>query len=213
MTFSFTRLDGIPRSTLFIHSLILAAALIAARTVAHLFEYEQKRAHCRPIKAKYVIVVASNYLSSAFIKWLEANDIEPKQVIAILDDSEGMIGRRISGVQVLGSPLKIKQTIDEFAVHGVNVDEVIVSGGENHLAKPVLAELSKVCRQTDIELTFMPQLFQSTFGQAADPNIEPAGSQQKPAFPISAYFSIKRILDFIVALAFLVLLLPLFMCV
>src|SRR5258705_6533908 len=48
--FSFTRLDGIPRSTLFIHSLILAAALIAARTVAHLFEYEQKRAHCRPIK-------------------------------------------------------------------------------------------------------------------------------------------------------------------
>ena len=32
--FSFTRLDGIPRSTLFIHSLILAAALIAAIKVA-----------------------------------------------------------------------------------------------------------------------------------------------------------------------------------
>src|SRR5215813_12043160 len=53
--FSFTRLDGIPRSTLFIHSLILAAALIAARTMAHLFEFEQKRAHRRPLKAKYVI--------------------------------------------------------------------------------------------------------------------------------------------------------------
>ena len=93
--FSFTRLDGIPRSTLFIHALILAAALIAARTMAHLFEYERKRFHTRPIKAKYAIVVASNYLSSAFIKWLETNDIEPKQVIAILDDSEEMIGRKI----------------------------------------------------------------------------------------------------------------------
>src|SRR4051794_17719182 len=36
--FSITRLDGIPRSTLFIHFLILAAALIAVRTVAHRFE-------------------------------------------------------------------------------------------------------------------------------------------------------------------------------
>jgi FlaA1/EpsC-like NDP-sugar epimerase len=84
--FSFTRLDGIPRSTLFIHSLILAAALIATRTMAHLFEYEQKRAYRCPAKTKYVIVVASNYLSSAFIKWLETNDIEPKHVIAILDE-------------------------------------------------------------------------------------------------------------------------------
>ena len=163
--FSFTRLDGIPRSTLFIHSLILAAALIAARTVAHLFEYEQKRAYRRPTKTKYVIVVASNYFSSGFIKWLETNDIEPKQVIAILDDSEEMKGRKIAGVQILGSPLEIRQTVDEFVVHGVNVDEVIVSGSENHLAKPVLAELSKTCRQMDIELTFMPQLFQSTFRQ------------------------------------------------
>jgi lipopolysaccharide/colanic/teichoic acid biosynthesis glycosyltransferase len=211
--FSFTRLEGIPRSTLFIHSLILAAALIAARTMAHLFEYEQKRAYRRPTKTKYAIVIASNYLSSAFIKWLETNDIEPKHVLAILDDSEEMIGRRISGVQVLGSPLEIKQTVDEFVVHGVNVDEVIVSGDENHVAKPVLAELRKICRQDDIELTFMPQLFQSTFRQTANPKFEPADSRQQPAFPLSAYFGVKRTLDFVFALAILVLLMPLFMCV
>src|ERR1700730_14759674 len=85
--FSFTRLDGIPRSTLFIHSLILAAALIASRTAAHLFEHEQKRAISRPTETKHVIMIGSNFLSSAFIKWLETNDVEPKQVIAILDES------------------------------------------------------------------------------------------------------------------------------
>jgi lipopolysaccharide/colanic/teichoic acid biosynthesis glycosyltransferase len=211
--FLFTRLDGIPRSTLFIHSLILAAALIATRTVAHLFEYEQKRAYRRPTKTKYVIVIASDYLSSSFIKWLETNDIEPKHVIAILDDSEEMVGRRISGVQILGSPLKIGQTVEELAVHGVDVDEVIVSGAEHHLSKPVLAELSKICRQTDIELTFMPQLFQSTLRQPADPKVEPADPQREPAFPISSYFGVKRILDFVFALVLLVLLLPLSICV
>jgi lipopolysaccharide/colanic/teichoic acid biosynthesis glycosyltransferase len=210
--FSFTRLDGIPRSTLFIHSLILAAALIAARTVAHLFEYEQKRAYRRPTKTKYVIVVASNYFSSGFIKWLETNDIEPKQVIAILDDSKEMIGRKIAGVQILGSPLEIKQTVDEFVVHGVNVDEVIVSGSENHLAKPVLAELRKTCRQIDIELTFMPQLFQSTFRDSADPKVEPEVSQSELAFPVPAYFGVKQTLDFVFASMFLVLLLPVFAC-
>src|SRR5690349_8304392 len=35
--FLLTRLDGIPRSTIFIHALILASALIAARTAAHMF--------------------------------------------------------------------------------------------------------------------------------------------------------------------------------
>lgn len=210
--FSFTRLDGIPRSTLFIHFLILAAALIATRTAAHLFEHEQKKAICRPPETKHVIMVGSNYLSSAFIKWLETNDIEPKQVIAILDDSEDMIGRKISGVRVLASPLKIKQMVDEFAVHGVKVDEVIVSNGESHLARPVLTELRKICDKKGIELSFMPQLFYSPHEQATDSEIEPPESQQGLAFPISSYFGVKRVLDFVFASVLIVGLFPLFIC-
>src|SRR5215471_15442473 len=74
--FSFTRLDGIPRSALFIHALILATALVAARTIAH-FERAPKGAIRHPSKTKYVVVIGSNYLSSAFIRWLETNEIEP----------------------------------------------------------------------------------------------------------------------------------------
>ena len=208
--FSFTRLEGIPRSTLFIHALILAVALVAARTIAH-FEHGQKRAIRRPSKTKYVVVIGSNYLSSAFIKWLETNEIEPKQVMAILDDRKEVMGQKISGVQVLGNPLQLKQTVEEFSIHGVKVDEVIVSNGENQLTKPVLAELRRICRQKEIELTFLPQLFHSTFRQ--DSNIEPAELQQAPTFPISSYFEVKRVLDFAFALLFTVLLSPVFLCV
>jgi lipopolysaccharide/colanic/teichoic acid biosynthesis glycosyltransferase len=209
--FSFTRLDGIPRSTLFIHALILATALVAARIVH--FEHARKGAIRHPSKTKYVVVIGSNYLSSAFIKWLETNEIEPKQVMAILDDRKEVMGRKVSGVQVLGSPLQLKQTIEEFNVHGVKVDEVIVSSGENQLAKPVLAELQRICRQKEIELTFLPQLFHSTFRQATDSNTEAAESQQAAAFPISSYFEVKRALDFVFALLFTVLLSPVFICV
>ena len=210
--FLFTRLDGIPRSTFFIHALILATALVAARTIAH-FEHAQKGAIRHPSKTKYVVVIGSNYLSSAFIKWLETNEIEPKQVMAILDDRKEVMGQKISGVQVLGNPLQLKQTVEEFSVHGVKVDEVIVSNGENQLTKPVLAELQKICRQKEIELTFLPQLFHSTFRQVADSNNEPAGLQQAPTFPISSYFEVKRVLDFVFALLFTALLSPAFMCV
>jgi exopolysaccharide biosynthesis polyprenyl glycosylphosphotransferase len=209
----FTRLEGIPRSTLFIHALILATALVAARmTIAH-FEHAQKGAIRHPSKTKYVVVIGSNYLSSAFIKWLETNEIEPKQVMAILDDREEVMGQKISGVQVLGNALQLKQTVEEFSVHGVKVDEVIVSNAENQLAKPVLAELQRICRQKEIDLTFLPQLFHSTFRQATDSNTESAKLQQAATFPISSYFDVKRVIDFVVALLFTVLLLPVFICV
>jgi lipopolysaccharide/colanic/teichoic acid biosynthesis glycosyltransferase len=211
--FSFTRLEGIPRSTFFIHALILVTALVAARiSIAH-FEHAQKGAIRHLSKIKYVVVIGSNYLSSAFIKWLETNEIEPKRVIAILDDREEVMGRKIWGVQVLGNPLRLKQTVEEFSVHGVKVDEVIVSNGENQLAKPVVAELQRICRQREIELTFLPELFHSTFRQVADSNIEPAGLQQAPTFSISSYFEVKRVLDFVFALLFAALLSPLFICV
>jgi lipopolysaccharide/colanic/teichoic acid biosynthesis glycosyltransferase len=210
--FSFTRLDGIPRSTLFIHALILATALVAARTIAH-FEHAQEGAIRRPSKTKYVVVIGSNYLSSAFIKWLETNEIEPKQVMAILDDRKEVMGRKVSGVQVLGNPLQLKQMVEEFSVHGVKIDEVIVSNVESQLAKPVLAELQGICRQKEIELTFLPQLFHSTFSQVADSNIEPAELRQAPTFPISSYFQVKRVLDFVFALLFTALLSPVFICV
>jgi lipopolysaccharide/colanic/teichoic acid biosynthesis glycosyltransferase len=207
--FSFTRLEGIPRSTFFIHALILSTALVAARTVAHI-DSAQRGAIGRPSKAKYVVVIGSNYLSTAFIKWLETNEIEPKQVIAILDDRKEVMGQKISGVQVLGDPLQLKQTVEEFSVHGVKVDEVIVSNSENQLAKPVLAELRRICLQKEIELTFLPQLFHSTFGQIAHSNIEPAELQQAPTFPIPSYFQVKRVLDFAFALLFIVSLIPIF---
>jgi lipopolysaccharide/colanic/teichoic acid biosynthesis glycosyltransferase len=210
--FTFTRLDGIPRSTLFIHLLLLAAALIAARTAAHLFEYEQKRAISRPPETKHVIMIGSNFLSSAFIKWLETNDVEPKQVIAILDESVDMIGRRISGVPVLASPLKIAQTIEEFAIHGVNVDEVIVSNGETQLARPILTKLRKICDKNEIELSFMPQIFHASLGRTCESKVVPAQSKQAPPFPIPRYFGVKRFLDFVFALVLIVVLSPLFLC-
>ena len=211
--FSFTRLDGIPRSTLFIHSLILTAALIAARTAAHLFELEQKKAICRlPLQTKHVIMIGSNFLSAAFIRWLETNEVEPKQVIGILDESEEMIGRRISGVQVLGNPLEIAQTIDEFAIHGVKVDELIVSNGESHMARPILIELRKVCNQNEIELSFMPQIIHSSVRQASQSKTESPQSEQVLPFPVSPYFGIKRVLDFVFAMALIIGLLPLFVC-
>ena len=49
------------------------------------------------------MVIGSNYLSSAFIKWLETNEIEPKQVMAILDDREEVMGEKFRVSKFLGT--------------------------------------------------------------------------------------------------------------
>ena len=164
-----------------------------------------------PFQEIDVYAKESGYVKKLMVDY--GTHVKAGQVMAILDDREEVMGRKVSGVQVLGSPLQLKQTVEEFSVHGVKIDEVIVSNGENQLAKPVLAELQRICRQKEIELTFLPQLFHSTFKQVADLNNEPAGLQQAATFPISSYFEVKRVLDFVFALLFTALLSPVFICV
>jgi lipopolysaccharide/colanic/teichoic acid biosynthesis glycosyltransferase len=58
----------------------------------------------------------------------------------------------------------------------------------------------------------MPQIFHAALGRTNEPKIVSSQSEQIPPFPLSSYFGVKRVLDFIFALALIVGLLPLFLC-
>jgi len=45
-----------------------------------------------------------------------------------------MIGRAISGVQVLGAPHELDAIISEFAIHGVVTDRVVIAGEADFLS-------------------------------------------------------------------------------
>jgi lipopolysaccharide/colanic/teichoic acid biosynthesis glycosyltransferase len=212
--FTITRLDGIPRSTPLIHALVLGAGLIAARSFTRIADTGGKRVDRRqPAATENIIMVGANPLSAAYIRLLEAYSPGQRRVIAILDDRPEMAGRAISGVRVFGPSEHLEVAIDEFAVHGVRTDRVIVGGELESLTDVTLSEVQSICERREVALDSVPSLVGLNPLRAA-PNgaaAEPAAKSE--AFPVPAYFQFKRYIDFTGALVLIVLLLPLLLIV
>jgi hypothetical protein len=220
--FNLTRLEGIPRATPIIHALILATGLITARTFARVLEKDRSNTRQGHIDAEHIVVIGSNRLSSLYIKMLEAYASNRHRIIAVLDERPRMFGRSIEGVRVVGHPQELTSIIDEFAVHGIRTDRVIIGGEADLLSEEALEEVQRVCNQREIRLDFVPGLIGLSGFQAAvaesrtetpseDETESLASSFVPPAsFTPPTYFRVRRLIDFFAALMLIVLLMPLF---
>lgn len=210
--FSVTRLDGIPRTTLLIHGLILAGGLVMIRAFARLLEPEPVAPRNKHASAEHVLVIGSNHLSSLFIKLMGASS-SCQRVVGSLDDDTAMIGRAIAGVPIVGTPHDLSRVIEEFAVHGVQIDRVVVSGGEEMLSKPALEEVQRECHKREIRLDFIPQLLGLESKRAAHAELTLADDVAVPRIAVPGYFRMRRAIDFVLAAVAAALLLPLIVCV
>jgi lipopolysaccharide/colanic/teichoic acid biosynthesis glycosyltransferase len=132
--FTLTHLEGIPRSIPLTHGLLLAAGLIAARMVVRVVFSEGKEALDYHSRRERIILIGANRFASSFIQLLKAYTPGHEPVIAVLDQDANMIGRAISGVQVLGAPHELDAIISEFAIHGVATDRVVIAGEADFLS-------------------------------------------------------------------------------
>src|SRR5581483_1659217 len=157
--FSLTRLNGIPRSVLIVHALFLLTGLVAARAVVRLTFTEERNA--RPLKAslsEQVLILGANKLSALYISFLKAYSPGRYEVLGILDDARGMVGRSIAGARVLGTTDHLAALIEEFKEHGVMITGLFVGTDPEALSEPTRAEIDRVCREYNIQIDFIPQL-------------------------------------------------------
>jgi lipopolysaccharide/colanic/teichoic acid biosynthesis glycosyltransferase len=217
--FTVTRLEGIPRSTPVIHALLFGAGLITARALAHVAGRERKLAEGpRRFEPEHIILIGLNDLASLYMKILEACAPEHQIVAAVLDEEPRSIGRSINGVRVFGPLSQLQSLIEEFSVHGIRIDRVIVCGEADILSDEGYREIERVCTDRSLSLQFVPRLFGS---QLLLPAEQPANSTRAigksfdsaPAFVLPGYFRWKPIIDFLVALILLISLLPLWLIV
>ena len=212
--FTFTRLDGVPRSMPVLQVLVLAAGLLATRAIMALLDKGDDEAAVDDHSAvEHIIMIGSSRLTALYIKLLQAHVPAQRQVIAILDDNPKRLGRTMFGVPVIAGPSKLELVIEEFAIHGIRTDRVIVGGDEALLAAAALNELRNVCAQRDMTLSFVPNLI------GLEPL--PAGSQTAPrrlrevavptAYALSSYLRYKRVIDIIIAGLAIVALSPFFL--
>ena len=209
--FTFTRLDGVPRSTPVIQALILLAALIAARTIMRLTTADENWPARRPRGVhENIVMIGSTRLSALYIKFLEAYASGQHRVIAVLDDDPQMIGRSVSGVRIVGPAQHLEPVIEEYLEHGIRTDRVIFGGGTDMLSPDAIKEIERICVRRDIRLDFVPALIGLSGPEEAmvEAEAEPERSLQDDV-ALSNYFRIKHLVDFCVTVLLLLLLLPL----
>jgi lipopolysaccharide/colanic/teichoic acid biosynthesis glycosyltransferase len=212
--FTLTHLDGIPRSTPAIHALTLCAGLVTVRALGRITAKNRRPADPRSHPSgQHIIMIGLSDLSSLYMKCLEALAPHHHRVIAVLDERPGSIGRTINGVRVMGSSAQLEPLIEEFAVHGVRTDRVVVGGGADILTDDALKEVQHVCARRDVDLEFVPHLLGLDEGTAAvesAPCVAPAGSRgDRASSPtVARYFRFRRFADFIIALVLITALLP-----
>ena len=206
--FTWSRLDGIPRSAPLIHGLLLGAGLIAARIVVRIAVggYETQPAY--QDRRERVILIGSNRLASAFIQLLRAYAPQQEPVIAVLDDDANMIGRAIAGVQVLGAPDELDSIVTEFAVHGIKTDRVVIAGEVDFLRPAVLEEVQRICRSHHLTLSFLPQMLCLTEHKPTLAALAPSATPHMVHSETRPYFVFKRSIDVFASVALIVVLSP-----
>jgi lipopolysaccharide/colanic/teichoic acid biosynthesis glycosyltransferase len=208
--FTVNRLDGIPRSTPLLQVLIFAAGLLTVRALILLSSEEGERTQPSNGSAvEHIIVIGSTRLSSLYIRFLRSCAPDRFQIIAVLDEASEFIGRTICSVPVVALPQHIEPVIEEFAVHGVRTDRVIIGGSEDLLTEDVLNDVRRVCTEHNIALDFVPKLIGLHDLTSPPRTIVPPSIQPVPA-DVPAYSRIKRIIDVVAALAAIIALSPLF---
>ena len=140
--FFITRMDGVPRSTPLIYGLVLGSGMIFARTVVRALHKET------PGRRESI---GLDRFSASTIKLTDHQHPRTVQVVAALDAREALVGRSISGVKIVGRVQDLAAVVDEYAVHGVDVDEVWLSDDAASLRDGSLADLAERCAERDIK--------------------------------------------------------------
>ena len=80
-------------------------------------------------------MIGANHLSALYIKLVRSYSPNRHRVVAVIDDEISLFGRRVAGVPVVSTIAHIEHTIEEFEVHGVCIDRIIVGGDDALLPK------------------------------------------------------------------------------
>src|SRR5215475_4215841 len=208
--FTLTHLDGIPRSMPLIHGLLLAGGLLAARVFVRIMASEDNEPPDYQGRRERIILIGANRFASSFIQLLKAYAPQQQRVIAVLDGDAAMIGRAVSGVQVLGAPHELEAIVSEFAIHGIGTDRIVIAGEVDFLSAPALHEVERICKKRQIELSFLPRMIGvSECRPIGAPAIIREPVESAPTFALPQFFRLKRWIDIVGSLALIVLFFPL----
>jgi lipopolysaccharide/colanic/teichoic acid biosynthesis glycosyltransferase len=205
--FMVNRLEGVPRSTPLIYGLVLAAGLFGGRFIAFLFltEKDAEPKNQQPPQIRRVILVGVDRFAAIAIKLTDCQQPRTIQFIAALDARPALTGRTINGVRIVGPLADLETVIEEYSVHGIEVDEVWVC--DHSVAEEDFSRIECRCRARGVRACAISHALNLQPSCAAVFEASPAEVQS--VAPNLGYFRFKRLVDASTAFILLILLAPL----
>lgn len=168
--FLLNRLEGIPRSTLFINWFVLIALLGGPRFIYRQFkDRRQGRASKSTVSRRVpVLLVGASDASEMFIRALNRNPLAAYNVVGMVDEKGGRVGRNIQGVHVLGTIEDIPAIIDGLSQGNERPQRVIVT--KDDLKSDAMRSLIDMAADLGFSLARLPLLtdFQSSLDGSTD---------------------------------------------
>jgi lipopolysaccharide/colanic/teichoic acid biosynthesis glycosyltransferase len=201
-----------------LHLFLLGSGLLAARLLSRLHETRREiRLRKATNSAQHVLVVQATRLAWFFTKLIEELLPGEYQIVAVLDERPALRSRSLNGYPIVGSPAHIENVIDEYGMHGITIDRIVVGAKPEEISLDVWEDVSRVCKERSIELDVLPNAFMSGLFAEADNVADYAHDIEDASASIDSldgllrrpYWAAKRVIDFTVAGIVAILALPL----
>lgn len=163
--FVFTRLEDYPRSALPLLWLLLVVMLTVPRFAYRAYKDGNLRAAfsstSEPLRVP-VLLVGAGDTSDAFIREMTRSRTAPYEVVGIVDDRPGRIGRDIRGVRVMGAIDDIPGVVDKLAAKSRRPHRLVLAG---EFEGPQVRALVDVAEKAGMSVGRIPRLADLRDGQ------------------------------------------------
>lgn len=219
--FVITRLLEAPRSIPILHFLLLASGLLGMRMLLRLRD-TRRESYKSGIgrKVEHVIIVGASRLAWFFSKMIEELAPGEYQIVAILDERRKLLHRSLNGYPIIGTSADLEKVIDDYSMHGVHIDKVVVAAHPDDLSDAALKEVDRVCRELTVALEILPERLMSAPASSttglSTPELEETPESLNADLRLlldRPFWKIKRATDFTLALTAIVLFSPLIFAV
>lgn len=233
-TFTFTRLDGVPRSIPAMQFLFGAIGLIGARKLAqHIAGLRQAGAFATSVlpretavKSDSVLIVGVNSLSGIILRLIETYASGRLDVVGFITTSRKQVGRTAFGLRILGHVEDLPEVTRELQTHGVDVRRVVLATPEKGLPAGTRAFLEKARATGETQVMELPDVIAAaTLDHTGSAHLfaMPEGQAQQPRIVIDRsdlaaitrrrYWLLKRAIDVAVSASALALAAPVMLMV
>lgn len=202
-SFIFNRLDGVPRSLLFIHVLLFIIGFVGVRFVIKRYSELYTPFRRRPT---YALMVGCNQIAYVYVRAVESISSGSLKIIAALTHDPSMIGHRIRGINIVSIFDNIEEVIGQYKIRGIDISRIVIAANETEISSMSLDKIFDVANRHQLVISDIHLIFSEVAGPVGlDDDFDVDEIRLRGAF-----WGVKRFLDIVGALGLLVLIFPLY---